>query len=961
MLVSQVQEFIKALVNIEPQLGIKDQKLLDVFQKKFPLPSKQQLLDNTSPYPNDVLSEEALQWLKGIFADRWHAIADTSEDYTFDPRGNSSIWVNLAKALAVDLDQHYLAILIPVITNKSELDCNQDPRSVVLSEEGPWFRVEKLFEKMQVETPPPSDQPKLSRALTLKEMFRIRSKRGDEELERRINDKIYTSFWDYLIRRVVPTWETKGRCPEHLLPSLLKLIECYFEDRLKGTNEGPFNQQFTSLDKELKACSLDDVNHFYGIKVYSETREFYLIEVLLDCFEKTESLQEKFADLARCLSRINPRLVSTCQSLVPLYETQRVGKYFDSQHLLKLISKLDTGIDGIEPRVQQLVRALNEAGKITEIAIEQIKDLYAWRWKQVIDTPNDYLRTQTNENYGWIRLAQYLAGAGCIDANYYQLLIPTLKYKKIAITTEKITNYSLHNFILSGDETDLIYLPHCIKYHQENDNFYCYATQNKQFRALGEKEKERLRYAPPAIYQYYVQVLEKEEKENLPISKRTVMALRELINGTLNPEATLYGFSITVEQEQIALAAYGKFMEFVHKLPKDERERLYTHTFMWDAKKQSVSKIFAGIQHPNEQNERMCIARAGQLLAKLVIDYVPEHRFSFTIEKAPYLSLKKMRTSSAKIVFRDWEMINDNEAKRRALIIIVSLMTHHFKCMWFTGVTQEFEGYSNKITETGQALFKIVAQALALNDFSTIRFNYTYTMQKIVEEALSQKKHHQYENTLQWLKSIQDQSIFKPENCCCFEPKLILVTLVPFLNEPGVRGPLGNFLERLVNRLILQPQSTDLQWVLINIDFNKFLETVAPFRHRFLISLRKSKQMVKDEECLKQLSVFFAYKLSYIGASINKSQGLFGTNPGRPTSFKEIENFLSDQVALLLPKEDLTLEEMLAEIIKALKSSIQKFERSSAMNAYLDSFKQNLIRQNEDSSSNCFSFLRALY
>ncbi|KTD22072.1 Uncharacterised protein [Legionella lansingensis] len=964
MLVSRVHEFISALVSIEQQLGTADKALLIAFQTKYPL-SSNVISEQTLPErdPNDSLSEEELCWIRDRFAERWKEIADKQDDYTFDPRGNNVEWIRLAKDLALELkQQHYFVILIPVITNKSDpdnfsrLEQDQDPRSIYLSDDGTWHRIQGLFERLQQPAAVflTYDHKKTNpRALTLKEMFRIRSKKGDE-LAKQIDNEIYANFWDYLIRRIAPTWQQKGKCPEHLLPTLLGVIESYFDAKATRSDSGEFKKKFDAFIKELESCPLQEINHFYGIEIYGKKRNYYLIDALLDCLQSTEGLEEKLMDVARWLCRRDPTLISQCKNLMPIYETLKVGQYLDVTHLTQLVSKLDLGIEPVRHKVKQLIKALQQTGQITEEIIQNIKEIYRLRWEHIIDSPKDYLRKQDGENRSWIRLAQYLAGAGFIDGNYYKLLIPTLKRDTDPVTLENITSYPLSYFILSEDQTELIYLPNCVRNHQSNGTFYCCTADTP--RMLSTKELSRLPFAAVEVYEYYLQVVANEEIAP-PISKRTVLALRDLVNGTLNPKALRLGHKITKDQEKIAEASYLKFAEFVNALPADEFARLYAHTVVWRGQKKRVSEIIAAIQDPNEDptensEGRECIAVASQFFAKLVIDYDPEIKFRLDIEEAPLAALNEMRLASAKHVFRDWDHISEEEATKRALSIVVSLMTHNFSYLWLTGVPLHISGHSNTTTETGSELLKAVQLALELGDLSKMRFIYTYVINRIVEKALAQTdlktKYTRYEDTISWLKSIKDESMFKPEKSLCFDPKLILVVLVPSLSKIKGKALVEKFLERLIQTL-LQPQNDCLKWVHINIEFNKLLNSdVLSFKHRqeILGTLRRTTGPVSEGDFIQQLSNFLVHRLSALGVRNNTSQGLFGVDPGvYNLSFKAIKGLLHRSLSMS-HTIDATQKDAINKVFALLRECIQHpelFEANSALCDYLDSFDKKRV------------------
>ncbi|WED42514.1 hypothetical protein [Legionella cardiaca] len=1026
MLVSRVHEFIKAIISIEHKLGKVDKKLLHDLQEKYPLFNDKISLNTSLHAPSETLSADELQWLQEHFAQRWQELADSPIDYTFDPREVNTPWVTLAKELGDELKKPYLMILMPTLLNDSDpdmlschLEQNQDPRSIYLSDDGKtWHRVQGLFERLQQPLAVFStyDQKKIQpRALTLREMFRIRSKKGDE-LAKEIDHETYANFWDYVIRRVTPTWQKKGKLPEHLLSHLLEMVELYFNAKATNGNLDEFKKKLKILASDLERCSLEDINHFYGIEIYGKQHNHYLVDILLDCLEDSADLADKLADVARWLCRFDPTLISKCKNLVPVYETLKVGEYFDASHLRQLITKLDVGVIEIKPKIQELLEKIPEKGEITAEIIDEIKRIYALRWQYVKDKADDYLRKPNETNRSWIRLAQYLAGAGYVEANYYKLLIPTLIHNNDPITLESVTNYPLTHFILSEDERELIYLPNCISQHQSNGTFYYFSIANR-FRMLSTKELERLPFAAPQFYEYYAQVVTTEE-ENLPLTKETIVAIKDLVNGTLNPMALRLTHKITGEQEKIAEQAYIKFLDFVSQLPSDEAARLYAHTVVWRGQKKRFSELMDDVQlnetpvetKTNKTEERTatkpifevlkvgehyesahlqkviseldpgiteislkiqeflkkipengevtaeiineiknlyalcgykaepprqreCIAVIGQFLAKLVLDYDPKTRFRPGIEETSLAALDEMRLCSAKQVFRDWEYVTEEEATRRALTVIVSLMTHNFSYVWGTGVPLHLWDQTNTTTATGKELFNSLEFALEQEDLSKIRFIYTYVMNNIVEKALAQKdiikKCTRYEDTLSWLKTIKDESMFKLENRTCFDPKFLFIELAASAKKYSSKSKtlIDGFMEQLI-RTLMQPETEHVKWIRINIEFNKLLNNknfIAKDRKILLNHLRSSPQLVDEGNFITSFANFLIHRLTVINVRANnKKQGLFGVDPGQyKLNYSQIKECFDKRVQPSLTTESinkLTMVDVIAQLKEAGKN-----------------------------------------
>lgn len=959
MLVNRIHEFIKTLVSNENKLGKVDSELLNAFRDRY---ANQTSNQNSLSNPEMLLDQTELSWIEKCFEERWKKVADKPEDYTFDPRGNNVPWVNLAKDLGRELNIPYLLILMPAISNEQDpevypqLAPDQDPRSIYLAEDGKtWRRIQWLFDRLQQPSSVLSTydtKKNKPRALTLREMFRIRSKKG-EELARQIDGEQYANFWDYLISKSAPNWKKQGKCSEQVLVALFELIDNYFNTKDTDKHAEQFNKQLKLLMATLSMCSLDDVNHFYSIVIHYNNKDHYLLNILLDCMQGTDDMSEKLAEVAKWLCHYDPSLVSKCKTLSPVYQQLQVGEYFSLENFKRLVAKLDLSVDGVRPRIEKLLVTLNQTNQITEDNIKELRSIYKLRWTQIIDKPDDYLRKQDGENRAWIRLAQYLAGAGYIDANYFKLLIPTLDHNIDLVTREHLTVYPLSHFILSDNGKQLIYLPNCILHHQSHRTFYNCSTRLPQ--ALTTKEISRLPHAAKQFNEYYRQALD-SDKADKPLSKSTILALKNLVNVTLNPRALELGYELTPEQITSADKAYVKLLQFVDKLPDDERERLYDHKIALGRKKQTVRELLEQAQLfvETEQKERLCVALASQYFAKLVIDYSPKTKFSSVIENSSMVDLADMRVCSANHVFRNSDNISQEEATYRALTIMVSLMTHRFSYIWTTGTQLMLWDESNTTTATGNELYNALKDSLEEGDLSNIRFIYTYTMRRIVDRALKDKnmrtKYLRYEDTLQWLTTIQDESMFKPENRTCFEPKLLLTVLQEFSKKSNntVKFLIESFIEQLT-RTLIQPENEYLQWIRINVEFNKLLKNPnisSTEYEKILHALRAAPKTPNEKEFVASLSHFLTERLARVGFS-SKKKGLFGIDPGQAKSATaEITEFFEEQSAKLTNNEPQKKFSAL-EIVTEFKTMANKFTgRNAAMTRYLESLsileQQNL-------------------
>lgn len=931
MLVNSVYEFIQSLVSIEEKLSETDKKLLRLFQEKFP--PKYESLDIIGSASVE-LNESELHWILQAFYIRWQEIADDSEDYTFDPRGNNALWIKFSKLLATECNKPYLQILIPVITNFvdpdifSQLSEEQDPRSIYLAEDGKtWHRIKGLVDRLKhpknlfsIYDLPKTMEP---RALSLKELYRIRSKRG-EELVKEINNKKYLNFWDYLIQEVAPTWKELDQSSPLLLRSLVDLIENYFKSQENPDFTKAFHHSFINLQTHLNTSRIEEVNYFYGLKIIIGKEQYFLMDLLLDVIEKKDDLTEKFINIALWLCNENPSLIVNADILMPLYEEKGLGKFFNIKELKRTILALTTEDEVLATEISILLSEIDQATEISSALIDHIKTIFSLRWQSIRDKEKDYLRNTEEVNAVWIRLAQTLAGANLIDSNYFKLLIPTLTQDIDPVTSDPLTYYPLNHYILSEDETELIFLPNSVNHYKANGTFYnCNFYEPRLFSRI---ETNRITYAKPYFYTYYLKT-KPMIKNNVTIHEETVNAIKSLVNGTLNPIGLLLGRELSLEQKEIAEKSYIKFLAFLDTISKDELSRLYAQTISWRGKKKFFSQIMQEIQDPQFEN-RECIALAGQLLAKLVIDYDPNAEFSKEIQKKGVVALDEMRETSARRVTADYDWLDKKEATRRILYLLISLMTHSFNYMPFTGVHLKILDHENIITETGKELFKVIEPLIESADFEQARFVYSYSIKNIINRAISDKKWTRFEDTLNWLRSVENGSMFHLDRCTYFEPAILIKGLSSFAFQSKYKN-LYNFVDKIV-QILMQPHNEYLSFISVNIEFTKFLKTLGTTNRFEILNCLRETKLSESENLLTICGDFFVKRLSWLNTvSCCKKQGLFGIGPGYFQVNYE-ENLTLFETYWTNFKDKLHLKEhSLGELINYLQETMEPISNES--------------------------------
>ncbi|MBA2709930.1 MAG: hypothetical protein H0U57_04985 [Tatlockia sp.] len=961
--ITSAQNLIKSLSLIKDELNVHDLILLD--KLKYKLQDILLCLDKEESLSMLLLESDYLFWIEELFTERWQKVADTIDDYTFYTGGINAPWVSCAKELSPYLHKPYLLLLIPILANNdpnnfARLKRVPDARSIFLSNDNSWHRLLSLYASGIF-----GIEGKLKKArfkpLTLIELRRIRSKRGNELAFKTNNGNNYLSFWDYVKREVAPTWHINGGCFTYLLPYLLEIIEKYTETTIEGGNLASFKIAFKYFADYLATCFVTDINNFYGANIHVKGKDYFLVEILLDCMEENSiDLDLKLSCVARWICMVDPALVSQKEILTPAYEGLKVGPNFDLLFLEELIIALnvqDTNVlKGLHNQLLNDLALLIKEGiankkEVPVQLINEIKDIYALRWEKVIDTKLDYMRHIKNPaNEPWIRLAQYLAGARYIKLNYYKLLIPSLRLDFDRVTKEILTVYPLSKYILSTNGEELIFLPNCIAHYKEDGTFF--NCNYREPMPLKSREIERLEHADPEIFSYFKRI--EEKIDDLPISKKTWDEIYKLVCGTLVVEG-LTSPQIGKEDYEIATRCYDKFVVYVNELPIDEKNKLYRHRILLRSRKVSVQEILDLIQMPN-YDWRVCIVGQAEFFLKLLLDYAPGIKISYRIEQR--LNIAGMRAHSAKKIYSDYNDLTEEEAMRRILIMISSLMTHPFQCIVLTGNWISFANHENKVTDTGKEIFSLIQKYLDKGDFKNhARFLYVQILEHIVIPALANNNWLRYQDTYEWLTKIINESLFDDNHKEFFNPEFLLTNL---WSMSHLYLKFNNVLELFLDNLHEILISTDnyfKKWIKINIKFFNFIngEELAPYKSSLLQTLRIRKDAIPSSEKIFTASKeFLIHRLAQLG-SLNydyKAAGLFGRFPG---DYKKVYDYFKKDITnklILYAQQNNEINSLQTLIIKLKLILVSSKKRDlESIDEYLNQFIQQMPVITEEQSS----------
>lgn len=893
ILTSRILTFISALVELEPTLPDYDFEFLDAFHKKY--------------YPDQAISQEItaedFKWILKRYEERWNLIVDTQNDYTFYPEGINTPWVLLARDLEVEFNLSYILILMPTLVNQLEpsrltpLSQIVDPRNIYRSNNNIWHQQKALGEAILQNNAFCGiiDDPKKKtryRALTIEECFRIRSKRGNE-LEVNAGDgMIYASFWDFILRKSTPHWQKYGVCPTQFLSSLLQVVEQYFEVSVGNESVNAFRRNFKLFSQYLATGSLTNINHLYATPIQVDDKRHYLVEILIDCLELKEDLSNKLFAVASWICAVNPSLISESVHLDPIYRDFKAGRYFNLSFLYGLILDLKLNNTDVEYKLyQELLHFIEtvleqdaEGQNFQQEIINKIRVLYRLRWRHV-GGACDYFRMPEEYHLAWFRLVQYLAGAGWIERNYYRLLIPTLRHDYDKVTGELVTEYPLSDQILDKKQRQLINLRVSMAHHQINGTFYNCSTELVPI-PFSSEEKNRIRYAAPDIYQYYLHV--EEKFDDPPLKRETIEQLRKFVNIALIPIG-LTAPKVSDAECDAATEAYHSLKAYLNQ-NLDEKSKLYRQRIKVSGACVTVDELFYGMR------SGMCSAGTSKKLAQLIVDYDVVTKFRRRIETE--VNIERMRQMSAKKVYSEYSGLSDQEATKRLLTLVVSLFTYKFNYVWhlwwlINSNTVRLDEYTNNLTGTGREIYKILERSIAKGDLQHGRFLYAQIVEHIVSVAIENRSFLRTDDTHNWLMQIKEGSLFHREHVTSFDPELLFIVIWEWLQKNSDNRKLAEFNEQILDKILkilLKPINNYKRWIIINIEFWNFLNhNSMPENVRF--ELLKE---LREKEELQVNVVFFAqatkdyiiYRLARMEAKepVPGNQCFFGVIPNK---FKE--------------------------------------------------------------------------
>lgn len=758
-------------------------------------------------------------------------------------------------------------------------------------------------------------------------------KKGKSVTPEPYQTETYEAFWAKLTTEVIPSWKDTGEIPRASLRPLLELIETYFAEKGTPESQRKFAKNLLEWASSLKESSLDDVNFLYGQRIKYGNKSAYLIEILMDCLEGTNSeLDSEIKGIASWLCEYDASFIAKSPDLKELYDERKIGPAFTCSDLYDALDGLSLTEPDPKSRVkdrisklQSLLHTKIKKGK-TKISFDDMNalgEIYRLRSVRMLEEEESvegptYFSDPEGVLKNWRRLAETVCGAGLLELlrervkpqgpnvqhyrdNYYRFMMPTLQHDTDPIQLDCLTDHDLGHCVLSNDNKSMINLNNCLsRYTKLPVGAKTWHNCNPRYtRAFTEKEVSRM-YDASEKFHVYIPLADHDCKmADEPISVNTIMVLRQLIVDSFIPRTLAYGEVYSEEEMRKAGAAYHLFYNFLKEMDPEERKTLAGQRIILGGENFTFDQVIYEIDKNGADG---CISGCNRLFLALILNYASHLRFSPELENI--IGIYKMRQNGQKKVFSEYADIDEKEAKRRLQILTVSIMSHKFQYP-LIGNTVTFWGSSNTMVGVSGEIFQLISPLIDSGEGTDARHVYANIMELVVKPALKDKSWLRYTDTINWLESINDETIFKQQRLW-FDPVLLLSALSPLeVNDPDLYQYVERFLDELVHTYA-QSQTTSQKELRVNIHFENMLGRLDEKKRTQLLELLSASHLPVSNDKRPRVPFYInhlIHRLAVIGATYWVPGFFTSTSSFNKDKADKITAFLSKGVFSSAPEE----------------------------------------------------------
>lgn len=650
-----------------------------------------------------------------LYAKRWFEIKNTELDYRNSTDSKNQKWVRLAQKLSTDyLELNYQSFLMPN-ENMNILE---------------WSRIKRKYGSV---------------------FYTF--------YNRTYNQSIHPLGYSFAYIKPM-----LRNIPRHVLPDLLEIMEAYFVNTIVK-----FRELVDNWIINLQDCYPEDVQFLYEQIIQVNNKPIYFIDALLDMrYEPPQVAEEIVFGMLAWLCCFDQSFISQLAQVQGIYSSMKLGHAFDINALIGRLQKLASKATlTVLSTLEQILLVVQTKETIDKSVIDALSNLYKYRWQVIQGQDDCYTRQQDGVNKEWIDLAAALSGARLIPQNYYRFLMPSIVVDIDSVKRVSIVHYPLNHYLIAGVSFDqLILLDNCVEQYLSDNTFmttvqfreshFLYNCNSENRVPLNREEHGNILYAHHRFHKFFY-LTQTPDNADQSIKLATLDALTALAEGSVFPHGVKFLFDYNDDELKCAERAYDVFCEFYNQLPEDEKQRLNNQLIHFNGTCKSFKKLLFEI------NSYQCIAKVGQYILQLIVDYLPNRKFVDTIEIGSQVQVlgENVRASVGldKIRLNSGHKIPSDaiEFEQRAYLLLFSILTQPFEFVTFNAATVSAFNYVNHIILVAKDLFTRISLMINANDFTS----YSELVYAVVRPALVDNgfftKLWSKKNRV-WLESIENGS-----------------------------------------------------------------------------------------------------------------------------------------------------------------------------------------------------------
>jgi hypothetical protein len=441
--------------------------------------------------------------------------------------------------------------------------------------------------------------------------------------------------------------------------------------------------------------------------------------------------------------------------------------------------------------------------RLSKDDIDALQKVYVSRWDAIAHGPKDYTACKIGQNELWIILAKNLAQEYKIASNYYRFLMPTLKPVDIEpVSRDNFIEIPLEDLMVNDDRTELFSIKKALDNADVNRIALCIPYNGKP-RVFSKEEQKRIEKYKQGAWQDLKDKFRPVEEAKRPISKETVLAIKELAEASASRRGEINETLINSKEEESASMAYFKFERFKDRLTTEEKEALSGQIVRASLTGASTfeEEYLKTVTFPEAHHKSLCTTLVAEVWASLVMQYIPDVKFDNPVLEdwreeeswAHDLPYKKFANVMPFKGYNKDEKESENYIdtdyyRRSCLTLLIYVMSNSFDVAPWGGKDLEFRRQHNhSVPTSAYDMYNIILKAITdataddANALEIFKYAYFKIKEYVVKPALAGSSPTRYAKTQKWLSSLSDES-FWGASVVNLQPKALGARLLYFLS-----------------------------------------------------------------------------------------------------------------------------------------------------------------------------------